>query len=813
VVRRSYFGVFTLLAAMALLCVLAGTGAAAAGDTTRVSVDSSGTQAEKGTSTSASISANGRFVAFLSGATNLVADDTNGLDDIFVRDLQAGTTQRVSVDSSETEANGRSLPRPSISADGRYVAFHSEASNLVEGDTNGFWDVFVRDLKAGTTERMTEQVSVDSSGTRTVTQANNHSSAGDRTSISADGRFVAFISEASNLVPPGSDDPGTDVFVHDRDSDVNGIFDEPGGTDNERVNLVSGRNEAWGSNGYDFHPSISGDGRYVAWVSSASNLVAGDTNTGTAPGYDVFVRDRQTWSTVRVSVDSFERQASLGAACQFFCTPNQKTDVSISADGRYVTWNTFASDLVEGDTNGHDDIFVRDRTAGTTERVSVSGCGTQADGRSGIPRISADGRYVAFHSFASNLVAGDTNGLNDAFVRDLQAGTTERSSVDSSGSQTESGGGSGSPSMSADGRFVAFSSSNTDLVADDTNGFGDVFVHERVATTQRPGDCVAPTTTANATTGGGAYAPGTWTKGPVEVTLGARDEEGGSGLKELTYSATGAQPIASTTVPASELPKQLPTIDAEGTTTVSYFATDAAGNRESSAKSLEVKLDRSAPTSSATATDGAGNSYAPGTLTNKDVIVELSADDASGSGVTEIVYSINGDPNETYVPTDKIAISSDGASTIRYFATDGAGNRESPEKTFEVRLDKSVPTMTGATPTGTGVGRGTDLTASFSEQMDRASITTSTFQLFKCPSTTSTNCITQVTNVTVSPGADGLGATLNPYGTSSTLLASRTRYKAVVTTGARDLAGNVLDQDPSTVGNQQKAWYFTTGRK
>ncbi len=125
--------------------------------------------------------------------------------------------------------------------------------------------------------------------------------------------------------------------------------------------------------------------------------------------------------------------------------------------------------------------------------------------------------------------------------------------------------------------------------------------------------------------------------------------------------------------------------------------------------------------------------------------------------------------------------------------------------------DSTAPKVTTTTPGGTGVKQATNRTATFSEAMEKTTINRSTFKLFKCPSTTSTSCTTQITNVTVSPSTDGLRATLNPYGTSSTLLSSRTKYKAVVTTGAKDLAGNALDQNPTTTGNQQKAWYFTTG--
>lgn len=201
-----------------------------------------------------------------------------------------------------------------------------------------------------------------------------------------------------------------------------------------------------------------------------------------------------------------------------------------------------------------------------------------------------------------------------------------------------------------------------------------------------------------------------------------------------------------------------------------------------------------------------------------DVALTLSATD-DASGVKDISLSINGGALATVRQNPaRIPVTGEGVSTISYFATDNAGNRESPAKTFTVKLDKSAPRVGTTTPASeaTGVARNTDLTADFDEKisgkMDPASITPATFQLYKCSSTKSTYCPTQVTNVAVALSTD-LKATLNPYGASSTLLGSKTKYKAVVTTGAKDLAGNALDQDPAASGNQPKVWYFTTGSK
>ena len=408
-------------------------GLAPAQSTERVSVATGGAQGNSH-SYAPSISDDGRFVAFYSQASNLAAGDTNLAFDAFVRDRMNGTTERVSLDSSGAQASGPSQ-NPWISADGQCVAFESNAANLVAGDTNGSRDVFVRDRMTGTTER----VSVDSAGL----QANAQS---ERPSISADGRFVAFRSLASNLV--AGDTNGTwDLFVRDRMSGTT-----------ERVSVDSAGGQANSSSEW---PSISADGRFVAFRSIATNLVSGDTN-GT---WDVFVRDRMSGTTERVSVDSAGAQGN--GASDF---------PSISADGRFVAFQSLATNLVTGDANGQPDVFVRDRMNGTTECASLSTAGVPGNNDSDLPSISADGRFVSLRSTASNLVAGDTNALSDIFVRDRMSATTRRASVDSAGVQSNDG--SGSSALSADGRFVAFESWASNLVGNDTSGFRDAFVRD-----------------------------------------------------------------------------------------------------------------------------------------------------------------------------------------------------------------------------------------------------------------------------------------------------------------------------------------------
>lgn len=406
---------------------------ASAGAIARVSVASGGAEAN-GQSFQPAVSADGRFVAFESHARNLVGGDTNGAKDVFVHDRLTGATERVSVAADGSQGNGSS-ESPDISADGRFVAFQSRASNLVTGDTNRFQDVFVHDRLTRTTRR----VSVTSSGG----QVNGTS---ETPAISGDGRFVAFASESPRLVE-GDTNAAFDVFVHDLQTGTT-----------VRVSIDSEGNQG---NQLSIRPAISGTGRFVAFESAADNLVPGDTNES----FDVFVRDRAAGATMRVSVSSAGGQAN-----------DHSILPAISSDGQTVAFTSFASNLVQGDTNGVPDIIVRDLTAGTTTRVSVSTTGLQANGTSEEPELSADGRLVAFESFATSLVPGDTNGAPDVFVRDRHTGETIRASESAAGAQAN--GASFTPSISYDGRIVAFASSASNLVAGDANGMIDIFSKE-----------------------------------------------------------------------------------------------------------------------------------------------------------------------------------------------------------------------------------------------------------------------------------------------------------------------------------------------
>jgi hypothetical protein len=334
------------------------------------------------------ISNDGRFVAFESTATNLVPNDTNAHEDMFVRDLVRGTTERVSLRSNGAQANDSSYESVELSADGRYVAFGSLATNLVKGDTNGVADVFVHDRLTGKTRR----VSVRSNGVE-----GNGDSGRYALAISADGQVVAFDSEATNLV--GGDTNGyADTFVHDRTT---------GRT--ERVSVRSNGNEG---NGEAFEQAaLSGAGRYVAFSSAASDLVAGDTNAS----IDVFVHDRETGKTRRVSVST---AGTEGNGDSGFGGGGSAALLGLSGGGRYVLFSSEASNLVGNDTNAVADAFLFDTETGKIRRVSMRPNGTQGNGESGVygMALTPSARFATFVSAATNLVSGDTNGHADAFV-------------------------------------------------------------------------------------------------------------------------------------------------------------------------------------------------------------------------------------------------------------------------------------------------------------------------------------------------------------------------------------------------------------
>ena len=432
-----------------LIRVLAGVAIAAAGvgagagsafaavcNIERVSVSDTGAEGDGPSARfggDVAISAAGRHVLFGSEATNLVPGGTDGSRNLFLADTMTDSIELISVaiDGSPGGQSGFGQ----VTADGRYVVFQSCAPNLVFGDTNDTCDIFVRDRLFGTTEI----VSVSSTGEL----GNDGSAVG--ASISDDGRFAAFTSRASNLVP-GDTNGAPDVFLRDRQT----------GTTVRVSEAVGGGN----ANDVSQEAFVSADGRFVSFDSAATNLVAGDMNNAS----DVFRYELATGTTSRVSVSSTggEADGTSGAP-------------SLSADGRFVAFFSAAANLVADDT-AFDDVFVHDSTTGTTERISLSAAGGQANANSGpslTNGLSVDGRFAVFQSVASNLVAGDTNGFTDVFVRDRLAAATTRVNVPGSG--VEANAESFNAAISGDGRVVAFASDGSNLVPGDTNSTTDVF--------------------------------------------------------------------------------------------------------------------------------------------------------------------------------------------------------------------------------------------------------------------------------------------------------------------------------------------------
>lgn len=458
------------------------------------------------------ISADGRYVVFYSEASNLALPDTSAGGDIFVRDLQTGTTKLVSINAGGTDSGNGISSFGLISADGRYVAFTSRASNIVNRDTNTSTDVFLRDLQTSTTRL----VSINAAGTDS-----GRNGGSELLDISPDGRFITFTSHASDLTPHAVGNvAANNIYVRDAVNNTTALV------------TVNAAGTASG-NGTSFGGSVSSDGRYVVFTSASNDLVPNDSGSGN----DVFLRDLQAGTTTRLSTNSAGTAGGNGdsggglidrgghfvvfltRATNLSTLPdaNHITDIfiydvvsgarrlitvnasgtaagsgldfgdveraiqfSISDDARFVAFESQSGDLVTNDTNGSgDDIFRYEVATQAKSLVSVNLAGTSGTlGGSSRPALSADGRFVAFESLANDLVsvADETNGFTtDVFVRDVVAGQTFLASVNNAGSRTGNGF-SFQPFISADGTRLVFHSRASDLITNDLNGSSeDVF--------------------------------------------------------------------------------------------------------------------------------------------------------------------------------------------------------------------------------------------------------------------------------------------------------------------------------------------------
>ena len=402
------------------------------------------------------------YSAVYDGKARLRVTDTEGIyrEDttrviVVEGEPSSGFTSRVNLSSDSVEADDYSIS-PSLSADGRYVAFTSAATNLVEGADSGREQVYVRDRKNGETVLISHNAEGEAGA--------NHSW---NPSISGDGRYIAFQSYARNLVPEFTTASRRHIFVYDRDANETGVFDqvqEEGGVAVELVSVAPG-----GTQGDDFSqkPVISADGRYVTFESYAANLTSEDTGGRK----QVYRRDLQEGQTEMVSV------SSAGVPAEYSCANR----ASMSPDGRYVAFRSRANNLTEEDTDWNSSIYLRDMVEGDTTLVSISSAGEPGYGYSEYPSISADGRYVAFQSTAENLADLELERRTDyIYVHDRNTAETviiapedmtgEISSYDRS-----------LPSISADGRYVAFLSGDPLLAAGKDSSRNDLFLYDRDA--------------------------------------------------------------------------------------------------------------------------------------------------------------------------------------------------------------------------------------------------------------------------------------------------------------------------------------------
>lgn len=427
---------FLFLGVLILALVICGT--VSAESTVRADRGPAGLQSAGGDSWLPVISDNGRYVVYQSEATNLVSGDTNTYIDVFLYDNVTKSTIRANRGPNGLQANGPSS-QPAISGNGRYVVYQSNANNLVTGDTNNVADIFLYD----TLNKITTRVNRGPNGAQAT--------GGDswNPDISYDGRYIVYQSSAKNLVP-GDTNNFWDIFLYDTVTKTT-----------TRVNR--GPNGAQASGGSSNQPAISGNGRYVVYTSSATNLVSSDTNNE----QDIFLYDTVTKTTIRANRGPNGAQATGG----------ESNLADISSDGRYIVYYSYATNLVTGDTNNAADIFLYDTATKSTIRANRGPNGLQANAGSYSSKISSSGRYVVYYSDANNLVSVDNNSKKDIFLYDTVTKTTIMVSKGLNGAQTTDQ--SFNPAVSSDGRYVVYNSMAANIVNGDTNGLMDVFLYSR----------------------------------------------------------------------------------------------------------------------------------------------------------------------------------------------------------------------------------------------------------------------------------------------------------------------------------------------
>lgn len=455
---------------------------------------------------SPSISADGRYVAFVSYATNLVAGvtDTNASEDVFLFDRITGTVTLIShaTGAPNVAGNAGSADNPLVSDDGNYIAFGSHATNLVGGQSGSAPApacVYLYDRVAGAA------VMVSHNNASQIVPGNSLSYL---QSFSADGRFVAFNSQADNLIAGGTDaNSANDCFVWDRTTATVTLISHAAGAP-----LNAG-------NGASSGPKVSGDGNWIAYSSSATNLIAGvtDANTGT----DVFLYNRVAGTTTLVSHASGSATTTAGTGSV------GQAPSSISADGRFIAFTSTAANVVAGQV-GFGSLYLFDRTTGSSVMVShtpasMTTCSNAGGGVRGF--VSNAGDFVVFEAYSTDVVSGQSEGNagTDVFRYTTATGAVTLLSHVPGSPTTTGNGQAGSTSMSASGRFVFFQSLASDAVAGDTNGVADVFAYSfkitPAITWANPADVVYGTALGATQLNASCGVPGTFSYTPAAGTV------------------------------------------------------------------------------------------------------------------------------------------------------------------------------------------------------------------------------------------------------------------------------------------------------
>ena len=542
------------------------------------------------------VSADGRFVAFVKDGDGVVEGDANGALDLFVRDRATGATEGIGVNERGDLVGAYG---GTVSDNGRFVAFVASDGILAE-DANGLPDAFLRDRQSGETILLTRGADGSSSnGLTGVPQ------------ISADGRFVAYESEASNLVE-GDTNGSADVFLYD--------------VEEATTTLVSAARTGGSASGWSTAPSISADGRFVAFASTAWN-VHPTVNTF---GGQVFVHDRVTNAVEIVSVDDWGTQGSYGPSF----------GPAISADGDVVAFSSLSSTLDPSDRNDQADIFVRDRTAGTTRRVSLprgaAQTGEEGNGRSDEPQISSEGWIVSFRSDASNLVPGDANDVSDAFAVNRATGAIVRLSSAADGSAAN--GWTQRPLLAGDASMAVFASDATDLVGD---GLSGAFVVEPLSFGVPPTIHVPSGLTIEATSPYGT---------PLAYEVTATDAEDGAVPVTCTPGPGGEHPLGDVLVSCSST-------DSDGLTATASFTVTFVDTTAPVMQLLPIKAAPSGP-------DGTRMGWDTHPTDNADWYPAVVCEPESFS---DFVFPI-GDTTVSCTATDDSGNSSTGSFVVHVFS-------------------------------------------------------------------------------------------------------------------------------------------------